>query len=90
MSEKEVILAEHIEGKGTNWLLANVSSTVLGTFLKTDIGAEDQIQLREPWYLRVTRITTKIQAQICLLKVHGLPVKHKLSLQTPLCLPFSH
>ena len=30
VSEKEVILAEQTEGKGINWLLANMSTTVLG------------------------------------------------------------
>ena len=37
--EKEGILAEQIEGKGFNCFLTNVSSTMMGTFLKNHIGA---------------------------------------------------
>lgn len=36
--EKEGILAGQIEGKGTMWLLTNVPSTMMDTFLKTHLG----------------------------------------------------
>lgn len=58
--EKEGILAEQTEGKGTYRLLTNVSSTMMGTLLKTHIGAGRSNPSDWTSCLRATKINAKI------------------------------
>lgn len=84
------VLAEHIDRKGTSWLSADVSSSVLALAAKLaeKLGIK-ACQANEPQCFRATRISAKIQAQSCLPKVQDLPMKAMLSPQIPLCLPLT-
>lgn len=68
-----------------------MSRTVLVTFLKTDIEAGDQAQLSELQSLRTPESQSMLRFKPnYAYKVHSLPMKHRLSLQTPLSMPFDH
>lgn len=75
------VLAEHIDRKGTSWLSADVSSSVLAlaSTLAEKLGIKAR-QANEPQCFRATRISAEIQAQSCLPKVPDLPMKAMLSL----------
>lgn len=79
VSEKEAILAEQIEGKGTNWFLANVSTTSVSSKLTRQLG----IKLNEvDSSVSGIRIDAKIQAPICLLSTKSALCEFLLWLRT--------